>query len=252
MSTADFSNFNPRAPCGARPICKIEQHMGLTISIHAPLAGRDSAAPGIGRAPWAHFNPRAPCGARPETSIWIWGDTYFNPRAPCGARLWYIVTELGSIIEFQSTRPLRGATRPGSRDCRAEGFQSTRPLRGATASAWPTRPQPRFQSTRPLRGATRPQRPRKALCPNFNPRAPCGARHAPAAHAAGGCDFNPRAPCGARRRGRHPGAGRGTGISIHAPLAGRDWQWRDIRDRIGCDFNPRAPCGARQPAKLRA
>ena len=34
-------------------------------------------------------------------------------------------------------------------------------------------------------------------------------------------DFNPRAPCGVRRRDPYP-ENRGGGISIHAPLAGRD------------------------------
>ena len=33
-------------------------------------------------------------------------------------------------------------------------------------------------------------------------------------------------------------------ISIHAPLAGRDHTGNFIRREV-CDFNPRAPCGAR-------
>ena len=79
-------NFNPRAPCGARP----GRFPLLTIQ--------------------PDFNPRAPCGARrPEDSrdppYWN-----FNPRAPCGARRFHFATFDSSSL-FQSTRPLRGATR---------------------------------------------------------------------------------------------------------------------------------------------
>ena len=58
----------------------------------------------------------------------------------------------------------------------------------------------------------------------FTPPAPCGARP----HQCGGVsplqDFNPRAPCGARRLPATHGHG-ADGISIHAPLAGRDIFW---------------------------
>ena len=56
------------------------------ISIHAPLAGRDMGA-----------CPRSPRCA------------YFNPRAPCGARQGRPKVSLPDR-QFQSTRPLRGAT----------------------------------------------------------------------------------------------------------------------------------------------
>ena len=79
-------DFNPLAPCGARPDSQ-ERHGTLkTISIHSPRAGRDEtrAAP---PPPRRHFNPLAPCGAR---------------RA-CTAQ-----TTPRSL--FQSTRPVRGET----------------------------------------------------------------------------------------------------------------------------------------------
>ena len=44
-------------------------------------------------------------------------------------------------------------------------------------------------------------------------------------------DFNPRAPCGVRRRDPYP-ENRGGGISIHAPLAGRDDCRKGRIDRI--------------------
>ena len=79
-------DFNPRTPCGVRPLQAYNDEMMAGISIHAPLAGCDVCARGrFGRA--RHFNPRTPCGVR------HW-STYAN----------YIYKA------FQSTHPLRGAT----------------------------------------------------------------------------------------------------------------------------------------------
>ena len=60
---------------------------------------------------------------------------------------------------FQSTRPLRGATRDMTAEEIAElEFQPTRPLRGATAiKDGKSAKQKKFQPTRPLRGATHNQ-----------------------------------------------------------------------------------------------
>ena len=57
------------------------------ISIHAPLAGCDCAT-GLSRPRALHFNPRTPCGVR---LVVIHSDT--------------------PTIPFQSTHPLRGATK---------------------------------------------------------------------------------------------------------------------------------------------
>ena len=100
--------FNPRAPCGARlpalnssDLEKVFQSTrpvrGATlgevvlprksrVSIHAPRAGRDTVFIRTTRTDRS-FNPRAPCGARHDGWVPINEDT-----------------------EFQSTRPVRGAT----------------------------------------------------------------------------------------------------------------------------------------------
>ena len=62
------------------------------ISIHSPRVGRDSAA-GVTRSDTINFNPLAPCGARPVIVI-----------APL------------DLSRFQSTRPVWGETRWGSRE----------------------------------------------------------------------------------------------------------------------------------------
>ncbi len=103
-----WPHFNPRAPCGARHVRHVRPVATLPISIHAPLAGRDSYTYPI-LCVIRNFNPRAPCGARRTRPQRRPSRAYFNPRAPCGARpgtLAHCIVE----AEFQSTRPLRGAT----------------------------------------------------------------------------------------------------------------------------------------------
>ena len=79
-------DFNPRSPCGERPLLVKNYLRGISISIHAPLAGSDFGMP----------------TTVPTT-------TDFNPRSPCGERL---RPSQNALIEskFQSTLPLRGAT----------------------------------------------------------------------------------------------------------------------------------------------
>ena len=80
-------HFNPRAPRGAR-LCRAgPDSVGSSISIHAPLAGRDPPRSPAPRCQQTDFNPRAPRGAR-----------LIVDGAPCEWK------------QFQSTRPSRGAT----------------------------------------------------------------------------------------------------------------------------------------------
>ena len=149
-----------------------------------------------------------------------------------------------AFAEFQSTRPVRGATRNQQTVENSRKISIHAPRAG--------------RDFRWLRGSS--------VRPNFNPRAPCGARQRSEDQTKGERYFNPRAPCGARLlqsgkmsqqqlfQSTRPvrGATSAPGIlhppkqiSIHAPRAGRD--------RVVCaaqevvhDFNPRAPCGARR------
>ena len=95
-------------------------------------------------------------------------------------------------------------------------------MRGATAAA--SRPGQRtgISIHAPHAGRDRTTPASVPLERYFNPRAPCGARPGQSGAAERRYqNFNPRAPCGAR-----PAAasrpGQRTGISIHAPHAGRD------------------------------
>ena len=106
------TDFNPRAPCGARLATYTSGARGLgqSISIHAPRVGRDAIALTSYSKAKTNFNPRAPCGARRSLSVII------KPSKG-----------------FQSTRPVWGATVSTQADIsRANLFQSTRPVWGAT------------------------------------------------------------------------------------------------------------------------
>ncbi len=81
-------DFNPRSPCGERPHGCYRGTRLRGISIHAPHAGSDTSI-------FAHFGM-------------MFAD--FNPRSPCGERLLRIV-RIVFVPEFQSTLPMRGATR---------------------------------------------------------------------------------------------------------------------------------------------
>ena len=125
------------------------------ISIHAPLAGSDPRRH-MRKRRYSYFNPRSPCGERRYDIILVAQFDNFNPRSPCGERLRCLVTN-ARPTQFQSTLPLRGATRlarcqkvyftisihaplAGSDSCASlfpvvyRLFQSTLPLRGATAA----------------------------------------------------------------------------------------------------------------------
>ena len=147
-----------------------------------------------------------------------------------------------------------------------EIFQSTRPVQGATHITpwcwWITI----FQSTRPVQGATvqiqrivgaiyisihapRAGRDRRSWRPTttasyFNPRAPCRARLLVTQFTHTSLGFQSTRPVQGATEVGHQLHHR-TGISIHAPRAGRDLDIK-IGRRVDYNFNPRAPCRARQ------
>ena len=215
------TDFNPRAPCGARLNHPQKASCNYQISTHAPLAGRDFTFDFL-LLTTIHFNPRAPCGARLAKPLFSSalreisthaplagrdhplttrraGVFYFNPRAPCGAR-----PACGGVLKgisiFQPTRPLRGATFvPLFRRITTCRFQPTRPLRGATFDHYDYYVASNISTHAPLAGRD------DAICVGKT------------------CSV----------------------ISTHAPLAGRD-ETESNAFFVSEDFNPRAPCGARQ------
>ena len=236
------------------------------ISIHAPLAGCDTAC-AVFATLGGHFNPRTPCGVRPRPNGGIHSNSYFNPRTPCGVRR-LCAMRRSARSRFQSTHPLRGAT------C----YSYTVYTRAAN-----------FNPRTPC--GVRPRSPSiRYISPPISIHAPlAGCDFGVRRHGHGRlADFNPRTPCGVRRRDErgqlwavgfqstHPLRGATVGsqithtvsgefqsthplrgatihiiacavsgvISIHAPLAGCDQTITGVIGAAG-DFNPRTPCGVR-------
>ena len=152
------------------------------------------------------------------------------------------------INQFQSTRPVRGATQVAGFSAVAKYYVSIHAPRtgrdppGTIQHDHLARPSfnkgdataSKFQSTRPVRGATQPAV--SIRCASADSRG-----------------FNPRAPYGARPL--KPAPRRDPEVSIHAPRTGRDCfkpskilfqSTRPVRGAtLQACFNPRAPCGAR-------
>ena len=95
-------DFNPRSPCGERPVLCPGVARPEPISIHAPRAGSDDVANACAFCD-KDFNPRSPCGERQKSSPFSTVAQNFNPRSPCGERQQYIVLlQVQSAIYTQS------------------------------------------------------------------------------------------------------------------------------------------------------
>ena len=274
----------PRAGCDDAALDKYID--SLYISIHAPRAGCDAASTKITPMSWisihapragcdfqqnsvacflVDFNPRTPCGVRRNFAYVAGEDSDFNPRTPCGVRrqvrpIWL------SQLQFQSTHPVRGATRKTRQANRPERFQSTHPVRGATPSVMPDAFIHVISIHAPRAGCDHPRQRKRRRCDIsiHAPRAGCdvgadqqrvvvgqfqsthpvrGATVSDSIARLDPTDFNPRTPCGVRPdvavKLTIPSA-----ISIHAPRAGCDHLPPRIMPRLA-NFNPRTPCGVR-------
>ena len=167
--------FNPRPPCGGRRALVESGRPGKSISIHAPRAGGDHDGDDISQR---------------------FGISIHAPRAG-GDRVTSAVR--ASLIKFQSTPPVRGATRIAAEQAKIDSiFQSTPPVRGATYRAKVTVGKDIFQSTPPVRGATKGDKGDTGAAGDFNPRPPCGGRHGSKGRTRPHGHFNPRPPCGGR------------------------------------------------------
>ena len=121
------------------------------ISIHAPHAGCDGTT-GTPAVRVTDFNPRTPCGVRRGTPFFL---------------------------------------------RRREKFQSTHPMRGATKKFFSTSRNARISIHAPHAGCDRAKRHLRARLCHFNPRTPCGVRQHHHGGRRGLRHFNPRTPCGA-------------------------------------------------------
>ena len=124
------TNFNPRAPCGAR--------RSLSVIIK-PSKGFQSTRPVWGATAFVVY-------ANSIGEISIHAPRVGRDDSPS----WLLLLPL----QFQSTRPVWGATPERVYVVTSFIFQSTRPVWGATNAVNHRTVRPLFQSTRPVWGAT--------------------------------------------------------------------------------------------------
>ena len=242
-------DFNPRTPCGVRLEHPSKSVLPTRISIHAPLAGcdRNVRAHKVQDLVISIHAPLAGCDLLLQADLCGYG--YFNPRTPCGVRRLLNRNVSSLMRKFQSTHPLRGATRCicfrllVSRYFNPRTPCGVRPMSSTISST-----EVRFQSTHPLRGATVWGMLFVDRMENFNPRTPCGVRRRAGLYARAYRYFNPRTPCGVRQHGHR--VGRPRRISIHAPLAGCD-PWHCLASAAAAPFQSTHPLrGATQPSTI--
>ena len=122
-------------------------------------------------------------------------------------------------------------------------FQSTHPLRGATKFMPTKLPNISISIHAPLAGCD-PSFGTKAACHcHFNPRTPCGVRPKRPKNFVSGENFNPRTPCGVRH-GKFSRQNLGVSFQSTHPLRGATGRTLFVLV-FRQHFNPRTPCGVR-------
>ena len=123
-------HFNPRSPCGERPVTVLDSAFCFKISIHAPRVGSDGLMQDVDSLTGISIHaPRV--GSDPQFSDTPHKLEYFNPRSPCGERPGQPVIQAAKQ-QFQSTLPVWGATSRFTPFASGMLFQSTLPVWGAT------------------------------------------------------------------------------------------------------------------------
>ena len=155
------SNFNPLAPCGARQILNERTGEIVTISIHSLRAERDTNSLRQNHHP-RDFNPLAPCGARPWTyAAGNYREIFQSTRSVRSETRLYVEPSAAKHIPFQSTRSVRSETVIRMYYFHEDAFQSTRSVRSETRVPRPCCARIAFQSTRSVRSETRDVQPIK-------------------------------------------------------------------------------------------
>ena len=101
--------FQSTHPMRGATVYKVNTTVASGISIHAPHAGCDKLTHAVADFR-DDFNPRTPYGVRLRHQSRWYRLRHFNPRTPCGVRPTAVVVSM-IIPIFQSTHPMRGATR---------------------------------------------------------------------------------------------------------------------------------------------
>ena len=215
------ADFNPRTPCGVRPLRAHRLGVAMEFQSTHPLRGATCGDQKVcaGRRISIHA-PLAGCDW--QSRVKVMSSRNFNPRTPCGVRLGTGAVRVLLLLRISIHAPLAGCDRRNLRTPSREHISIHAPLAGCDSSGVrSTQNIFNFNPRTPCGVRLLRLRSRFQCRHDFNPRTPCGVRLL-VVHSLGlVVDFNPRTPCGVRpfcslstkRRSK---------ISIHAPLAGCD------------------------------
>ena len=148
-------------------------------------------------------------------------------------------------MAFQSTHPLRGATRNEDAVVFVLLISIHAPLAGCDVALLGQIAAVVISIHAPLAGCDASQSPRQTRRSNFNPRTPCGVRRGSPSLLSRSAVFQSTHPLRGATSFSLSMLHLTSLISIHAPLAGCDTE--TVIAFLGrYDFNPRTPCGVRQ------
>ena len=169
-------DFNPRSPCGERPVVSWMRFANCSISIHALLAESDRGSSSNS----SHFEQ--------------FQSTLSLRRATNPARI-----PMRFVI-FQSTLSLRRATQSVVHDPRQLRISIHALLAESDRNAWASSGKPcRISIHALLAESDSGTTTINGACINFNPRSPCGERPSTGYSTGKSSEnFNPRSPCGER------------------------------------------------------
>ena len=152
--TVPENHFNPRSPCGERRVGWFCEGLDWRFQSTLPVRGATVPPPLQADPPTLGISIHAPRAGSDKASLLPSVNTgYFNPRSPCGERPRTERSRRAASL-FQSTLPVRGATVCDGEKEEKTLFQSTLPVRGATVCDGEKEEKTLFQSTLPVRGAT--------------------------------------------------------------------------------------------------
>ena len=209
QSTLPVRGATERLLCGCRRLSK--------ISIHAPRAGSDYvfSVPTLGIY---YFNPRSPCGERHYYYILYMLYKRISIHAPRAGSDQIRINFIAILSRFQSTLPVRGATRRAS--CPSQEVRYFNPRspcgerRGLSCGFFDT---VKISIHAPRAGSDAYIADINKHPYHFNPRSPCGERPMPLNHVI-----------------------KEAMISIHAPRAGSDARFLR-KSWLRCQFQSTLP-----------
>ena len=168
------SRFQSTRPVRGATATPARNSQSISISIHAPRAGRDGGKP-VSRFGVPAFQSTRPVRGATWRSTAMLDVATISIHAPRAGR------------DITSTRELRG---------RAISIHAPRAGRDKEGKGYDV--EIKISIHAPRAGRDRIPCPASSPAAHFNPRAPCGARPSMQSNVCSPQYFNPRAPCGAR------------------------------------------------------